>query len=86
MDYILSVKNWDKYNPRKDTKHHSWFKFYNDMFLNPKVNKMDSDTKVVFFVILCLASQKKNKIHTSAHILSLLSGVKVEKVDKIVFP
>lgn len=85
MEYQISIKNWDKYNPRKDTKHHSWFKFYNDTFLNPKINEMDSDTKVLFFVLLCLASQKKNKIDTSTHILALLSGVKFEKVDKIVF-
>lgn len=52
----IEIVNWEKYNPRGDVKHTTWFRVQNTFWVD--LFAFDSDTKVVWIVLLALASQK----------------------------
>ena len=52
----LTISNWAKYNPRNDVKHPSWFRLQNTFWLS--LFSFDNDEKVIWIVLLSLASQK----------------------------
>lgn len=57
----LTIKNWEKYNPRKDVKQASWFRLQNDLFDDHELFSLTS-TELAFLVYLfCLASKKNNE-------------------------
>lgn len=67
----LQIKNWDDFNPRKDVKSASWFRFDNSFFTNPTFFNATSDTKIIWCYLLCCASQKMSgKIKISKEMIS----------------
>lgn len=69
----IQIKNWDKFNPRKDVKSASWFRFDNSFFTNPTFFVASSDTKIVWCYLLCCASQKMSgKIKISKEMICAL--------------
>ena len=61
-DFIeVTVLNWKKYNPRKDVKKHTWFRFENDFWDNPDMAHLTSDDIVVFIVALSNCSRRQRE-------------------------
>lgn len=66
-EIILSFKNWEKFNTRKDIVAPRWFAFQNSFFEDPKFFYFSNDEKIVFLYLLCEASKSSNKV---IHILN----------------
>lgn len=59
MEFIeVKVVGWDKYNPRKDRKNHTWFKFSNDFFNSQSMFSCTVSEQVLFISVLCMCSKK----------------------------
>ena len=64
-DFIdIEILNWEKYNPRTDSKNHSWFRFENGLIESPQFYKWPGDHLKVFIYILSHASRKKSRFLT----------------------
>ena len=48
----ITVTKWDDYNPRKDQKAASWYRFDNRFPLDPKFFEFSNDQKMVWIYIL----------------------------------
>jgi len=55
---LITVANWDKFNPRRDLKSTSWLRLQNTFWTDPTFFKLDNDQKMVWISLLCQASQK----------------------------
>jgi len=55
---IVKIKNWDKFNPRKDVKSASWFRMENDFLTDPDIYGQSMPVKLVWIHILSQASKK----------------------------
>jgi hypothetical protein len=55
---LIEIINWEKYNPRKDVQHPTWFRLENTFWMDQALFSLDSDGKLVWVVLLSLASQK----------------------------
>lgn len=61
----VTVPNWEKYNPRTDVKRNWWFKISNDIFEDPKIQKLTDQELRVFLHILTRCSKTGSKSHSS---------------------
>lgn len=79
----IEVINWDKYNPRTDSKRPTWFRFENALATGPAFFGLDSDQKWLWVVILSLVSQANGKpITWNSDYVHSLTGIKVKKQDE----
>lgn len=79
---LITIKNWDEYNPRKDVKSASWFRFDNSFFTNPTFFESSSDTKMVWCYLLCYASQKmKGEFKMDAGMIAALLRIEKKAVE-----
>jgi len=53
----IRINNWDKYNPRNDRANHSWFKFLNNFFSDPKIYILEPIQKLTLIFLFCEASK-----------------------------
>lgn len=60
--YKITIKNWDKHNPRKDVKHPSWFAFNNRMIEDADFFSFNHGEFKAWIYILSRASQKQSKM------------------------
>lgn len=56
----VHVTDWSKYNPRTDSKLHSWIRFENQFF--EKTFSWTNDERMVFIYVLCKRSQSKQDV------------------------
>lgn len=54
--FVVVVKNWDKYNPRKDVTNPSWFRFQHNFFTSSQFFDFDAEDVRAWLYILCEAS------------------------------
>ncbi len=59
---LIEIVNWSKYQPRHDIKSTSWFRLENTFWLDPTLTPLDSDGKLVWIVLLSLASQRQSAV------------------------
>jgi len=57
----VTVLNWKKYNPRKDVKKHTWFRFENDFWDNPDLAHLTSDDITVLIIALSNCSRRQRE-------------------------
>lgn len=58
MGFInIVIGNWDKFNPRTDSKSHSWFRFENSFFT--KTFSWTAEEQRLFQYLCCVCSQEK---------------------------
>jgi hypothetical protein len=57
---FLTILNWEKWNPRKDLKSTSWFRFQNSIFDDPQFFEFDHSELLFFIYLLSLASKKQS--------------------------
>ena len=53
----IEIKNWDKYNPRKELKSTAWLRLENNFFSDPKFFALDNNAKMLWFFMLCESSK-----------------------------
>lgn len=80
---ILRIVSWEKYNPRKDVKHTTWFRVENTFWSDPAIFRLNNDGKMVWMVLLSLASQRMSGlIEVDRELISGLLKVTIQFVDK----
>lgn len=79
----LEVLNWDKYNPRTDSKKPSWFRLENNIATGPAFFGLDCEQKWLWVFILSLVSQNNGDpiVWNSAY-CQQLTGIKQKKQDE----
>lgn len=55
--YVLTIINWELYNPRGDLKYPSWFRLNHDFFENPNFWDFSNDERLVWICLLCMVSK-----------------------------
>ena len=55
---IISIRNWDKYNPKRDQKTYTWLRLNNDTFSGQDFCEYNASELIVWISILCEASKK----------------------------
>jgi hypothetical protein len=55
----IVILNWEKYNPRKDVKNSSWFRFEHNLFDNPNFYNFHP-LEILFFIYLLTVFSKKS--------------------------
>ena len=61
MIISLSIKNWNKFNPRSDRANYTWFRFQNDLLHDPKLFPLSECEKLTYIFLLCEASKKNSE-------------------------
>lgn len=81
----IEILNWEKYNPRKDIKHPTWFALNNRILEDPDFFDFSSEELKVFLYILCRASQKNDKTVSinCTHALRIC-GIKRQVIERTV--
>jgi len=57
---IIKIKNWDKYQTRKDLKSMSFFRLQADVFYDEKMLELSTSEKLLFFCLLAETARKYN--------------------------
>lgn len=74
---IIEVVNWDKYNPRTDSKKPTWFRLDNDVALGDGFHGLTCEQKWVWIVVLSLASKKNgSKFTWNSAYVEAVAGIK----------
>lgn len=55
---LVTILNWEKYNPRKDIKNSSWLRFQHDLFENWQFFDFDHGEIAFWVYLLCQASRR----------------------------
>lgn len=75
----LTVVNWEKFNPRKDLKRPSWFRFENEFFVDPDFFDLDNGSKLVWIYLLCEASRRNREGKIDINVGLAASILKLEQ-------
>ena len=95
-EILVTIPNFEKYNPRKDVKSSSWFRMENDFFLDPDIFGLNLQEKIVYIYLITQASKSNGKqfklnISLCASVLSIKisdfeeSLKKLNDINKITF-
>lgn len=61
MMFRIEIKNWDKFNPRKDVKKPTWFRLENDWESDPDFYDYTAEQKLLWIHLLSSASREHGK-------------------------
>lgn len=79
---LIEIVNWEKYNPRNDIKHPTWFRLENNFWSDGVIFDFDNDAKMVWVTLLALASQKmRGQIDANTAFIATVLKITVEKVE-----
>ncbi len=79
---VIKILNWDKYNPRLDTKKPSWFRLDNTLATGIDLFELDSDQKWFFIFLMSMASQANNpEVPFNMKYFVVHSGVSKQKIN-----
>lgn len=56
-DLVVTIQNFEKYNPRSDVKVSSWFRLEHSIFSDPKIYSLAPDEFRTWIYLLCEASK-----------------------------
>jgi len=54
---MITIRNWDKYNPKRDQKNYTWLRLDNDIANDTKLFGLTAAQKFMWIHLLCLASK-----------------------------
>lgn len=57
---IIKIKNWGKYNPKRDQSTYTWLRLNNDLPMDQHLFEFTPAQKYGWVVLLCLASKKND--------------------------
>lgn len=82
---VIEVINWDKYNPRGDSKRPIWFRLENTIATGPAFFDFDCEQKWLWVFILSLVSQKNGEpIVWSTSFCQSLTKIKPSKQEETI--
>ncbi len=58
----IEIVNWERYNPRNDVKHTSWFRLENSFWSDPLLTPLNNGGKLIWLLLLSFASQRMNGV------------------------
>lgn len=58
LEIEITILNWEKYNPRKDVKHTSWFRMEHDIFEKPELFDFTHAEVCAWIYLLSIASKR----------------------------
>lgn len=77
---LITIVNWEKYNPRKDVKASSWLRLENNFCASPHLFKYDNDQKMVWVYLLCEASKRqKGDVVVDFHLVGAVLKITPDK-------
>lgn len=76
----IKIKNWDKYNPKRDQKTYTWLRLNNDFCSSPDFFSFSAIQKYIWVGILCEASKKNSEL-INAEMEYLEHSIRVEAGD-----
>ena len=79
----INIKNWEKYNPRKDLKSLTWLRLDSDIGFSESLFGLNAEAKWLWIFLLSF-SAKKNKscLKVDFDYISYHSSVKIENISK----
>ena len=84
MDQIKIV-NFERFNPRKDRKEHSWFRLDNTVAFSEDLFGLDADQKWFWIYLLSHESKRQNgAIDLNWGYLEQYSGVSIKKMKSAI--
>jgi hypothetical protein len=82
---VVEVTNWEKYNPRKDRKKHTWLRLENNFFEDQNTYNLCATAKLFFIMVLCAASKKGDgSVSLSPEYVSTILRIDAKKISSIV--
>jgi hypothetical protein len=85
MQEQIEICNWEKFNPRKDITHSSWFRLEHSFMFDSDWDDMDGQEIAVWIYFLCSASLKnKSVLAYNPDSIALRARVTTEKVKSAV--
>ncbi len=82
MDIILSIQNWEKYNPRSDRNASIWFRMEKSILTSQDLFGLTASQKWVWVGIMCMACNAQGKkFGINPNWLAHESGANVEDVE-----
>ena len=84
LDFVnISIKNWEKFNPRKDRVNFSWLRLDNNFFQDQAIFNLNDAQKCLFLFFLCECSKKNNpSVEFSIKYISVILGKKNDEIVK----
>lgn len=83
--FTITIKNWDKHNPKRDQKSYTWLRLNNDISTDPELFALDAEQKFVWIEILCQASRKNSgTIKVNLSQISYITKVSLIKINQLI--
>lgn len=76
----IEIINWEKYNPRSDRAHHSWFRLENSIATEPKFHGLSAAQKFIAICLLAEASKGEGG-KARVNLLWLCDQLKVRRLE-----
>ena len=82
----VTIRNWDKFNPKRDQNSYTWLRLSNDILTDPDLFGLTAAQKFAWVGILCLASKKNTAtVELDTEWLAATTQIKPEQVDTLLF-
>lgn len=84
---VIEIVNYEKYNPRKDQKNYTWFRFENNFFDpdNDNFFNLNPQERLAWLYLLCKASkQNKGKIEILPDQFEKMTGLKYDILNSLI--
>lgn len=59
---LIKVLNWEKYNPRSDSRNNTWFRMQNTLWLDSRFNAMPVSARAFYMYLLSTASDHSKDV------------------------
>lgn len=84
MMVTVTIKNWEKYNPKRDQKTYTWLKLNNNIRHDSKLFELSAAQMYAFVTVLCIHStENKQTLTYSVHWLASQSKNRAEHIIKM---
>ena len=82
---LIKILNWEKYNPRSDSKKPSWFRVDNDFLSDFRIFELKTNQKLYWIALLSQISCANNsKFYVSFKFLKSLTGMSEAKQSQAI--
>ena len=83
MLLTIRIPSWDKFNPRKDRKRHSWFRVENTLFEHPVMYSLDDATILTWLKLCCERSKSSDDdVLLNLELVALVRKISVKTLEK----
>jgi len=84
MALQIEIKNWEKFNPKRDQKTYTWLRLDQGIGTDPDLFGLTAEQKFVWVMILCEASKKNTgRVSLNLEWLADTAKVKITVIEKL---